>query len=98
MDATTPLAFHLFDRDADLHISERRLPHWSQPGAVCFIIWRTIDSMPKAVVAAWSADRSRWLASHGIDPDAPDWRDRLQRLDPAAVDEFLQTFWNRWHD
>jgi hypothetical protein len=33
MDASAPLLpFHLFDREAEVRIVERRLPHWSQAG------------------------------------------------------------------
>ncbi|NLF73580.1 MAG: hypothetical protein GX575_31465 [Candidatus Anammoximicrobium sp.] len=92
------LAFHLFDAEADVQIVERRLPHWSQAGAVCFLTWRTIDSLPKDVLDRWFGDRARWLASHGIQPDDPQWRDQLQRLDFKLVRDFLDKLWNRWHD
>ena len=92
------LPFHLFDPEGDLRIVERRLPHWSQAGAVCFLTWRTIDSLPKDVLDRWFGERSRWLASHGIQADDPQWRAQLQRLDPKLVRGFLDEFWNRWHD
>jgi type I restriction enzyme R subunit len=99
------LPFHLFDRDADVRILQRRLPHWSQAGTACFITWRTHDSMPRAVVDEWYADRARWLRAHGIDADDPNWRQKLENLTPHAPREerglarvFLDTFWNRWHD
>lgn len=38
-----PFPLHLFDRDADVVIIERRLPHWAQAGAITFITWRTAD-------------------------------------------------------
>ena len=44
------LPFHLFDREGEVLIVERRLPHWSQAGAICFITWRTLDSMPQPVL------------------------------------------------
>ena len=50
------LPFHLFDPEADVQIVERRLPHWSQAGAVCFLTWRTIDSLPKDVLDRWFGD------------------------------------------
>jgi hypothetical protein len=37
------LPVNLFDRDADVFVLERRLPHWSQPGAIAFVTWRTHD-------------------------------------------------------
>jgi putative transposase len=92
------LPFHLFDPDADVLIIERRLPHWSQAGAVCFLTWRTNDSMPKDILDGWFGDRGRWLAKHGIRADDPRWKIKLARLDPAVVRAFLDKFWNRWHD
>jgi putative transposase len=55
-----------FDPDADYSVIERRLPHWTQARTVCFITWRTADSMPAAVVARWIAERDMILRAHGI--------------------------------
>lgn len=92
------LPFHLFDPEADFRVVERRLPHWSQAGAVCFLTWRTIDSLPQDVLDRWFGDRARWLAGHGIRADDPQWRVLLQRLDRNLVRDFLDELWNRWHD
>ncbi len=92
------LPFHLFDPEADLRIVERRLPHWSQAGAVCFLTWRTIDSLPKDVLDRWFGDRATWLASHGIRANDPQWREQLQRLDLKLVRDYMDKLWNRWHD
>ena len=92
------LPFHLFDHEADLLIVQRRLPHWSQAGAVCLITWRTHDSMPRVVLDEWHGDRARWLQAHGIEPSEPNWRRKLERLDPQLARDFLDSFWNRWHD
>jgi putative transposase len=99
MNQIQPLIpFHLFDREADVHIIDRRLPHWGQAGTVCFITWRTHDSMPNLVLDQWYGDRNKWLREQGIDSTYPDWRDRLHRLDLVLVQEFFAHFWNRWHD
>jgi type I restriction enzyme R subunit len=98
MDTAPHLPLHLFDEEAELQIVERRLPHWSQTGTVCFVTWRTVDSMPKAVLDSWNGDRSEWLRAHGVDPAEVDWQDRLIRLGPDLAREFFDTFWNRWHD
>ena len=95
---TLPLPFHLFDRRADVWITERRRPHWSQAGTVCFLVWRTVDSMPQKILDRWFDDRSRWLSQHGICPADPNWRTPLERLGPEVSHAFLQQFWNRWHD
>src|SRR6266852_3770227 len=92
------LPFHLFDREADVRIVQRRLPHWSQPGAICFITWRAHDSMPQAVLDKWFSDRAHWLRAHGIEPGEPNWRQRLAKLGGQLASDFLDRFWNRWHD
>ena len=92
------LPFHLFDPKAEWQVVERRLPHWSQAGAICFLTWRTDDSMPKAVLHAWHEERHHWLRRHGIDAADPSWRESLHRLDRSDVREFLDQLWNRWHD
>jgi type I restriction enzyme R subunit len=93
-----PIPYHLFDPKAEWSVVDRRLPHWSQAGAVCFLTRRTDDSMPKAVLHAWHEERRHWLRRHGIDSEATDWRDALNRLDRHDVREFLDTHWNHWHD
>jgi putative transposase len=97
-DDQSLLTCHLFDPDGEVLIVERRLPHWAQAGAICFITWRTLDSMPQPVLDRWYNDRAAWLLSHGIDPQDPDWRRDLLKIDPQLVRKFLNSFWNRWHD
>ncbi|MBI3823561.1 MAG: hypothetical protein HY289_12900, partial [Planctomycetes bacterium] len=53
----SPLAICLFDPETEVAVVERRLPHWSQSGAITFITWRTEDSMPKDVLDQWFKDR-----------------------------------------
>ena len=92
------LPFHLFDRDADVAVVERRLPHWSQAGTIAFITWRTNDSMPATVLRQWFGDRDRWLRAHGIDPSRSNWHEMLKQLDRRLLTAFLEAFWNRWQD
>jgi REP element-mobilizing transposase RayT len=92
-----PLPLHLFDRDAEVLITERRLPHWAQAGAMTFITWRTDDSIPAPVLAQWRADRCRWLRAHGVDPDDPNWSTQLDRMASALQREFRREFSERWH-
>jgi putative transposase len=96
-DKQPTLPFHLFDRDADVFVVNRKLPHWSQSGTVAFVTWRTNDSMPAAVLRQWFGDRDRWLNAHGIDPAKRNWRERLSELDRRLVEAFYESFWNRWH-
>jgi type I restriction enzyme R subunit len=93
-----PFPIHLFDREADVLITERRLPHWAQAGAITFITWRTDDSIPANVLAQWRADRCRWLIAHGIDPNQPNWPAQLTTLPPPFPSEFHREFSERWHN
>jgi putative transposase len=74
------------------------LPHWSQPGVVTFITWRTIDSMPRFRLDEWYSERAAWLRHHSIDPSHPHWRAQLHRLEPSLSKAFLKQSWSRWHD
>ena len=89
---------HYFDPLAEFTIIERKLPHWSQAGVVCFITWRTQDSIPADVLERWRHERQQWLREHGINPRAHDWRQQLQKLEPKTQREFFQHFSTRWHE
>ena len=89
---------HFFDLRAEFAVIERKLPHWSQAGVVCFITWRTDDSMPAEVLDRWRHERQQWLRQHGINPRAHDWREQLQKLGSETQHEFFQQFSTRWHD
>jgi type I restriction enzyme R subunit len=93
-----PFPVYLFDREAEVTITERRLPHWAQAGAMTFITWRTDDSIPPPVLAQWRADRCRWLRAQGIDPNHPNWQAQLAALEPALQREFRLAFSERWHN
>ncbi|MEY4482589.1 MAG: hypothetical protein RL693_41 [Verrucomicrobiota bacterium] len=43
------MAFQFFNPEAEITITQGRLPHWDQTGATYFITWRTADSVPKLV-------------------------------------------------
>ncbi len=88
----------MFDREGETQVVERRLPHWSQPGAICFITWRANDSLPREVLDRWFEQRDQWLNAHGIDPYQPGWHDRLKRIGGREARDFLDQIWNRWHD
>jgi len=89
---------HFFDPREPTAIVERKLPHWSQAGVVCFITFRTHDSMPADVLKRWRDERSRWLVRHGIAPRSSNWREKLLQLEPALQAEFYRHFSQRWHD
>ena len=47
----------MFDPHAEYAVVERRLPHWAQAGTMCFITWRSFDSIPSTVLRRWHAER-----------------------------------------
>lgn len=97
--AEVPFPFRFFDRDDEMFITEqRRFPHWSQAGTLCFITWRTWDSLPRTVIAAWHQERGEWLLRHQIDPSRDDWRSQLALLPRQKQREFHDTFTSRWED
>ena len=84
-----------FDPSDQYVVAWRNLPHWCQAGTVCFMTWRTADSMPKPVVQRWEAERAELLRQHHID-SAGDWRAALNRL-PAVVRQKIKwTLTERW--
>ena len=86
---------HFFDPCEPTAIVERKLPHWSQAGVVCFITLRTHDSMPADVLNRWRDERSAWLVRHGIAPRSSNWREKLLLLDPPLQAEFYRHFSQR---
>jgi REP element-mobilizing transposase RayT len=88
----------LFDPTQEVDIVCRRLPHWSQAGAVAFLTWRTWDSMPEKVIRRWQGERDAWLGKQDINPSVPDWQAHVARLDPARVKEMQQLLSDRWND
>ncbi len=93
-----PFPIGIFDPDIEVHKIERRLPHWSQPGTISFITWRTCDSMPAKMLNAWHEERVSFLRSHGIDATATNWRESMLRLNQVVARRFLGALWSRWHD
>jgi type I restriction enzyme R subunit len=87
----------VFDPDQEYAVIERRLPHWAQPGTICFITWRTWDSIPDAVLTIWLAARDDWLVRHGIDSTKLDWKAQLNSLDQHLVGEFHDLVADRWN-
>ena len=59
---------------------------------MCFITWRTYDSMPRDVMDRWLADRNEWLRGHAINPRSEHWRRSLAKLSIAEQHKFHDTF------
>jgi putative transposase len=92
-----PSWIQFFDPTDDLVIVERDLPHWSQAGTMCFITWRTDDSMPAQVLQAWHTERNVWLMEHGVDATHEAYPECLLRLTTSQRREFYRRFSDRWH-
>jgi type I restriction enzyme R subunit len=95
-EAPRPVA--LFDPQRDVRVLERRLPHWSQAGTICFITWRTWDSMPRKVLDGWLAERAALLRQHAVDPDDPQWQETLLRVAPKTAAIVRRAIAARWHE
>ena len=68
---------------------------------MCFITWRTWDSMPATVVRCWLAERDEWLRRQGIDASATDWEAKVHewpRPRQQAFREFVSRRWNEHLD
>ena len=82
----------LFDPEAEVLIEERLRPHWSQAGAIVFITFRTRDSIPKAVLKQWDAEKRLWLDARGLLGACTHWAEVLPTLTDAQRLEFAKAF------
>ena len=92
------MQLQFFDPKAEVRITQRKLPHWEQAGAVYFITFRTADSLPKEVISKLRTERCLWLRARGIAPDDPEWRAALARLSAAERKLYHEAFTDRWFD
>jgi REP element-mobilizing transposase RayT len=88
--------FEFFDPTQDIYVHYRRLPHWEQPGVMCFVTWRTTDSIPESTLKRWRVERAGWLRRHEIDPLAENWRELLRLLPRATRKEYHEHFTDAW--
>jgi len=84
-----------FDPKQEYSVSWKSLPHWSQVGTICFITWRTADSLPAAVVKRLSAEREDILQRFGLDPKS-DLRAALAQLPPSERGRAQSVLFNAW--
>jgi REP element-mobilizing transposase RayT len=90
------MSFVFFDREQEVTVSHRRLPHWFQVGVTYYVTFRTLDSLPATVLHRWVEERAAWLLRHGIDPTS-DWESALGELSPKLQSEFHNTFGEAFH-
>jgi type I restriction enzyme R subunit len=89
-----------FDAEQEISIVWKALPHWAQTGTVCFITWRTADSMPWSVLERLADERRALLSSFGLDSEG-NWKSELAKLPPQVrgrVQWSLFTAWDRQLD
>lgn len=80
-----------FDPSQSYSVVWRQLPHWAQTGTMCFITWRTADSMPREVVERWVAERNAILLRAGLRVNDAGfgetglhWKHLVDQLPPSA--------------
>ena len=93
-----PADLRFFDPAGEVAVVSRRLPHWLQTDCVYFLTWRTYDSIPKAWLGQWQADRQTWLLRHGVDPRNGGWRAGFDRLPPGVRRQYHRAFAARWEE
>ena len=87
--------FQFFDPKQDFTIGWKSLPHWAQAGAVCFITWRTADSLPTAVVERLAQQRNELLLSFGLDPRG-NWKAELAKLPAQERGRVQWSLFSAW--
>jgi type I restriction enzyme R subunit len=80
-----------FDPNGEIVIYEHCRPHWSQAGAVVFITFRTNDSIPRAVIEQWEAEKQEWMRRHGKD-NGKHWYLLAEELSERDRADFQKTF------
>jgi putative transposase len=80
-----------FDPAAEVLISERCRPHWSQAGAVVFITFRTYDSIPREVAERWEREKQEWVNAR-VATDGRHWSVVLPTLPPSERAAFQKAF------
>ena len=80
----------IFDRDADVLVTQEHRPHWAQSGTIVFVTMRLADSIPREVAERWDRERLAFLRQHGVDGD--DWKTGRTKLSAQARRLFDKRF------
>jgi putative transposase len=86
-----------FDPKQEYSVAWKTLPHWAQAGTMCFITWRTLDSLPSSAQNKITAERRELLIKSGFDPDS-DLNAQLNALsfrDRGRIQWALFSMWDR---
>lgn len=73
---------------SSLAITQRRLPHWKNDGAIYWITFRLADSLPQEKLHAWREQREIWKRRHPEPWSEQDWAEYDERFG-HKLDEWL---------
>jgi hypothetical protein len=54
----------IFNPDGEIDKTQHHLPHWQQGESWVFVTWQLGDSLPKAKLDQWKAEREAWMQHH----------------------------------
>jgi putative transposase len=86
-----------FDPRREFTVARKLLPHWAQAGTVCFITWRTVDSLPAEALRCLARERNDLLRGLGLDP-LGDWKKELSRLPPNERGRIQWSLFSAWDE
>lgn len=84
-----------FNRGTEYSVSWRQLPHWAQAGTVCFVTWRTADSLPVAAIRRLFNKRQELLLQFGFQQNA-DWKTTLDSSPLSIRTNLHWAFFETW--
>jgi REP element-mobilizing transposase RayT len=92
--------FQFFDKQQEVAVVYKNLPHWAQTGTLAFVTWRTADSLPAAALKRIVQQRAKLLEEFGIAADG-DWKKEPGKLsidDRGKVQSAIFETWERQLD
>lgn len=66
--------------ETPITVTRRNLPHWSKRNAVYWITFRLADSLSRARLDAWKAERDLWKRDHPLPWTELEWREYDRRF------------------
>jgi len=82
-------ALEFFDSESGFTIVNRKLPHWTQSGTLCFVTWRAADSLPHEVCQAIDCEVHELLNRFSL-AAVTDWRRELANRPPGTRSNFAR--------
>jgi putative transposase len=89
--------FQFFDPNQEIAVAYKNLPHWAQTGTLCFITWRTADSLPISVQNRITQWRAQLLRQFGLNSEA-NWKDELAKLSPNNRGRVQWSLFESWDE